>query len=398
MEHATLIFCDIVGFSLNDDDFQTQLICKLNAEVTHQLFDRLSEAEPSVIFLPTGDGLAVTLLDKSKASIGTAEKAELFALIDRLMRFAVGNQPRDGETYLRIGVHRGGVSLIRDINGHLNVCGHAMNDCQRIMDAARANQVLFSSEGYRTLAGGRRSYSGAPFDETTPAQFSDPLSVVDKHLEKHDVHIMFREGEKGWEKAEPMPRGLIAGKIERTLFIVKQLRELLLQPPETQIAVYEQSALSTFGIADRKVWGDSESPEYVALISEQKDLLMKLAAQDRTTVKLILRPIRRHESSWMKPRCEALLKWLRESIARPQVSFVVVDDHDDYEGPNRLIIEDHFCIEGYKPHDTSGFELSFLKTSAHEIKEALESFNRVFQKLDRGKEGVINYFEELSKS
>lgn len=153
MVHATIIFCDIVGFSRNNDDFQTELICKLSAEVTHELFFRLSEVEPSVIFLPTGDGLAIALLE-DRAPTRASRKAEVFSLVARLMRFTVASQPKDGSTYLRIAVHGGAVSLIRDINGHPNISGHAVNDCQRIMDAAHGNQVLFSSEAYRTLVGG----------------------------------------------------------------------------------------------------------------------------------------------------------------------------------------------------------------------------------------------------
>ena len=393
MEYATLIFCDIVGFSRNDDDSQAQLIRGLNAEVTHQLFDRISGLERSVIFLPTGDGLAIVLKEQAGLT-GAARKAEVFGLIERLMRFAVGKKPEDRKGYLRIGIHGGGVSQIRDINGNVNVCGRAINDCQRIMNAARENQVLVSSEAYRTLAGdGRISYSGPPFDDTRPAQFSPPFTFIAKHGLNLEVRIMFREGEQGWERAPPLPRGLIVGKTPRTEFLVRQLRELLGHSKQ-RVNIYEQSAFSTLGVCSKRtLWGNTP-PDYLDLILEQKELLAQLVKEERTTTKLILRPIRNYDAQWMIARCDALLKWLNKFKDYPNVDFVVVDD---YEVPNRFIVEDHFCLEGYKMHDTSGFELSFVRTEAHEINEAVESFNRIFTRRYQGKAQVIRYFESLRK-
>ena len=69
--NAVFLFCDIVEFSRNgDDDFQAQLICGLNAEVRHQLHRWLAEPEPSVMFLPTGDGLVIVLCEREQRSLG----------------------------------------------------------------------------------------------------------------------------------------------------------------------------------------------------------------------------------------------------------------------------------------------------------------------------------------
>lgn len=224
-----------------------------------------------------------------------------------------------------------------------------------------------------------------------PAQFSDPLNIVDKHGEKIEVRIMFLDGERGWERKEPFPRGAIVGKAERTRFIVKQLSELL-KEPEKQITIYEQSALSTFGISEQRMLWNHAPVDYLELIMEQKKLLKELADQKRTTIKLILRPVLEYEQQWMEARCDALLEWLRSD--HPNADFVVVED---YEVQNRFIVKDHFCVDGYKIHDTSGYELSLVRTATHEIKEAMESFDRVFHKLHQTKETVIRYFEQLRK-
>jgi hypothetical protein len=387
MINATFIFCDIVEFSRHEDDFQAKLICALNAEVRHQLYHRLSEPEPSLIFLPTGDGLAIALLERDKGI--SSLKDEVFDLVERLMRFAVSGGMR-----LRIGVHRGPVSLIRDINGHLNVCGTALNDCQRIMDSAHPNQVLLSTYAYRSLVGEKHLQESRSLDKN-PLKFSEPLPVLVKHRLEFEVRIMFREGEPGWENQEPYPQGLIIGKKRRTQFIVRRLSELL--HTDKKIEIYEQSALSTFGIADQTWELRDDEADYVKLVQEQKAKLKALAEQDRTTVKLVLRPIRRYTPRWMQARCEALLECLRTFIDAANVDFVVVED---YEVPNRLIVKNGFSIEGYKMYDSSGYELSVIRAATDEINEAIDSFEQVFkrQRKNQTKTDVIEYFEKVRNS
>jgi len=66
MAGATIVFCDLVGFSQHNNDEQKNLIYSLNAEVTQELYAHLSELDspPSVIGLPTGDGMAIALIDQ----------------------------------------------------------------------------------------------------------------------------------------------------------------------------------------------------------------------------------------------------------------------------------------------------------------------------------------------
>jgi hypothetical protein len=206
---------------------------------------------------------------------------------------------------------------------------------------------------------------------------------------------MFREGEPGWENQEPYPQGLIIGKKRRTQFIVRRLSELL--HTDKKIEIYEQSALSTFGIADQTWELRDDEADYVKLVQEQKAKLKALAEQDRTTVKLVLRPIRRYTPRWMQARCEALLECLRTFIDAANVDFVVVED---YEVPNRLIVKNGFSIEGYKMYDSSGYELSVIRAATDEINEAIDSFEQVFkrQRKNQTKTDVIEYFEKVRNS
>ena len=382
--NAVFVFCDIVEFSRNgDDDFQAELICGLNAEVRHQLHRWLAEPEASVMFLPTGDGLVIILFEREKTL--SYIRDEIFGLIARLMRFAV----TEGKMRLRIGVHRGSVSTMRDINGNLNVCGMALNDCQRIMNSAHPNQVLLSSHAYRSFMGDRQVSEP---NTKHPFVFSQPLPILVKHGLEIEVRIMTREDEPGWENTEPYPQGLIVGKKRRTKFLVQRLDYLL--KGDEKIEIYEQSALSSLGIThDLSLWSH-ENSDYSQLILAQKAKLIQLAEQDRTTLKLVLRPIRQYTPRWMRARCEALLECLRAFVDAPNVDFVVVED---YEVPNRLIVKNKFSLEGYKMYDNSGYELSVIRTAADEIKAAIDSFEQVFykQRANQTKRDVIRYFEKL---
>ncbi len=42
MAGATIVFCDVVGFSEHNNDKQKEIIYQLNAEVTHELYPYLA--------------------------------------------------------------------------------------------------------------------------------------------------------------------------------------------------------------------------------------------------------------------------------------------------------------------------------------------------------------------
>jgi hypothetical protein len=391
MAGATIIFCDIVGFSENHNDRQRDLIYSLNAEVTHELYAHLSGLDPvpSVIGLPTGDGMAIALLDQTTSSWTRV----LFSLLDRLIRWSRQN----GE--LRVGVHVGPISLITDINRRPNVCGATINVCQRVMDAASPNQVLFSDAAYQQYVGRRSdSYCDLPFSNDSPAMFKGPFNIVAKHGLNIPVHIMHRKGDPAWVMLEPFARGAILGKLHRTQLIANRL-ENLLQQKERSTTIYEQSAFSTFGITlNKDVWKTSPeySEEYFLAAVRQRQMLEQLAPQSRTPLQLIINPVRTYDAPRMRSRFEALLNWMtRPDISNnPTVDFVEAR----YEGPNRLIVEDEFCIEGFKMHDTSGYEYSIMHSERKKIADAIAAFRRVFEQAKaegQTKESVISTLRGL---
>jgi len=139
---ADLVFWDVAGFSSLADQRQAALVNSFTDLVADQERARLAPkvGRPTAIALPTGDGCALAyLMDDGR--VGFA--AEALRLAVELLRWAANENPAVG---LRIGLHRGVVTLITDINGRTNVCGDPINVCQRVMDAANEGQVLASNE------------------------------------------------------------------------------------------------------------------------------------------------------------------------------------------------------------------------------------------------------------
>jgi hypothetical protein len=292
MDVATIVFCDIVGFSRRNDEELQKLTHSLNAEVAHELYDHLSEirSSPSVICLPTGDGMAIALLSKDTAAWAPV----LFSLLDRLVRWAKHNGK------LRMGVHFGPVSVIADINRRPNICGTSINDAQRIMDAAHPNQVLFSEDAFRAYVGPHSgSYRHHPFSEQAPAQFKGQFNIIAKHGLTIPVYIMYRPEDPAWVQIEPYPREIILGKLPRTQLIANELARLA-GNKKLNLCIYEQSAFSTFAMGtDREVQGTSAKgndrrvqrasakydEEYIRASNRQRQLLRKLAGEKRTKLK-----------------------------------------------------------------------------------------------------------------
>jgi hypothetical protein len=399
---ATIVFCDVVGFSQNNNDRQADIITCLNAEVTHELYRYVSAINlivPEIISLPTGDGMAIALTDRDKDK--PSWTPVLFSLIYRLMKWS------NKESNLRIGVHVGPVSIIADINRRPNVCGTTVNECQRIMDAAHPNQVLFSEAAYNHCIGSSNYYSGSPFSAQAPALFKGPYSIIAKHGLRLGTYIMYQEyqrkgregrgeGRLDWVVREPFPRGDIRGGSPRTEFIVSYLEELVRK--QKPLSIFEQAVFGTFGIVDDEQLRKEYGEEYLNLRLQQRELLDKLAQQERTELKLIIAPRGKPSMFSVEETCirlRALLKWMESRWGNPNIDWVRAPFH----GPNRLIVADEFCIEGYRYHysarygNSAGYEMSMAYYDRDKIDTAVKEFLAVFEEAKRGgqtKETVIN--------
>jgi hypothetical protein len=382
---ATIVFCDIVGFTEHSHEKQISMIDALNMTVASQLHFPCSITMNSpIIILPTGDGMAIAFIRHEEGSMSST----LFPLIQHLMQLSTHTAP------LRVGVHIGPISVIREINGRPNICGTAVNECQRIMAAAHPGQILISATAKLHYIGhGKAQLTDAPFSNADPAQFFGPHTITSKHGLTNQVFVMAREG-KEWEKAPPITSSAIEGFEERAEFIVKQLSSLM--GTTDPVVLYEQAAFTSFGISDQFIKQESQrvSIRYGELLREQRRLFSELAAQPRTKLRMIINPERMYDANH---RLESLLHRISQDDLRLNPNFDIVYS-DTFLGPNRIIVGTTFSIEGYKLLKTDGFAMSIVHHDQKTVKDAIAKFDAIFteaQERGQGKNTVIALLENL---
>jgi class 3 adenylate cyclase len=203
MSAATILFTDIVGFSKKPTAEQRRLVEALTTEVVYELRPLLTPptGTPSIVALPTGDGIALAFLHGPRQPW---DRAKIFRLIRRLQEWA----GHETGVNLRIGVHAGPVELVTDINGRPNVCGDTINYAQRVMDAANPMQVLFSDTAIREYVGTETNVcTTEPFPEGLRAEFHGPIEVFAKHGLQILVHKMIlHPSQTWWSNEDPVAK------------------------------------------------------------------------------------------------------------------------------------------------------------------------------------------------
>ncbi len=107
-------------------------------------------APESIIYIPTGDGLCISLInvvDPYDVHIQIA-----ISILDKLFeknRYEIDSMR---EFEVRIGVNENVDNLVTDINGKTNVAGSGINLAQRIMSLASGSQILVSQSVYDRLS------------------------------------------------------------------------------------------------------------------------------------------------------------------------------------------------------------------------------------------------------
>jgi len=104
----------------------------------------------NVIYLPTGDGMCVALLDPSLPYDTHLRIAVL--ILDGILQHNEETEDVRRQFDVRIGLNQNADVLITDINGRRNLAGVGINTAQRVMDFADAAQILVSESVHSTLA------------------------------------------------------------------------------------------------------------------------------------------------------------------------------------------------------------------------------------------------------
>src|SRR4029077_14078645 len=102
-----------------------------------------AEAASQLVFLPTGDGMALVFTGSEE------EPGECALEIAQGLR-AKSSLP------VRMGIHSGPVHHVADVNQRENIAGAGINVAQRIMDCGDAGHILVSKRVADDLAQSRR--------------------------------------------------------------------------------------------------------------------------------------------------------------------------------------------------------------------------------------------------
>ena len=143
LEIGHVLFIDIVGYSKLLIDEQSEALQELNQIVRATEAARQAEAAGQLIFLPTGDGMALVFTGSVE------EPVECALQISHVLR-AQPSLP------VRMGIHSGPVHHVADVNQRENIAGAGINIAQRVMDCGDAGHILVSKRVADDLAQYRR--------------------------------------------------------------------------------------------------------------------------------------------------------------------------------------------------------------------------------------------------
>jgi TolB-like protein/class 3 adenylate cyclase/Tfp pilus assembly protein PilF len=131
LEIAHVLFIDIVDYSKRLIDEQHELLQDLNQIVRNTAAFRSAEASANLIRVPTGDGMALVFSTTPEAPVQCALE------ISKALR-------NHSELQVRMGIHSGPVSGIKDVNDRSNIAGAGINVAQRVMDCGDGGHILLS--------------------------------------------------------------------------------------------------------------------------------------------------------------------------------------------------------------------------------------------------------------
>jgi TolB-like protein len=139
LEIGHVLLIDLVGYSQLLITEQRERLQALNEIVRNTPQFRASDANGMLVRIPTGDGMALIFRDSVEAPVRCAGE----------ISEAVKAHP---EIQLRMGIHSGPVSEVRDVNERTNIAGAGVDIAQRVMDCGDAGHILLSKHVADDLA------------------------------------------------------------------------------------------------------------------------------------------------------------------------------------------------------------------------------------------------------
>ncbi len=232
---AAVLFLDIVGYTKQSDSKQLELKKQFNQLLTDSLTP-LGSGER--IMLDTGDGAAIGFLQPPTDALESAVHFRTHLIANKHYDYP--------ELRVRVGIHLGPVSLVKDMNGQMNMLGDGINSAQRVMSFAGLDQI-FVSRAYFDFV----SSMSDEYDDL----FRYRGSQQDKHGREHQVYELV----DGEEVANEMNQVSVDESSDESAafnfeaFDVPSLPKA--EPPQSQSAeilqsdAAEQLLMDTLGLA-----------------------------------------------------------------------------------------------------------------------------------------------------
>jgi len=139
LQIAHVLAMDLVGYSTFLINEQTRMVAELNRIVRQTARFQESDANGTLIRLPSGDGMNLVFFDDPEAPLECAVQ----------LATVLKDSP---EIRLRMGIHSGPVHRIMDVNDRSNVAGAGIDLAQRVMDCGDAGHILLSKRVADDLA------------------------------------------------------------------------------------------------------------------------------------------------------------------------------------------------------------------------------------------------------
>jgi hypothetical protein len=168
-------FFDVVAFTHDRSvEAQSDIVEALNNAVRGTVIELDECEDDSIVYIPTGDGMAVGVFNPVSADI-TLRLA--LGVLGRVAEHNAAEADSRRRFEVRVGLNENTDNIVTDINGTRNVAGAGISMCQRIMDKADGGEVLVGETLYLQLAQ-RERYM---------ASFRD-YSAIGKHGVRFGVH------------------------------------------------------------------------------------------------------------------------------------------------------------------------------------------------------------------
>src|SRR6266851_3619232 len=132
LEIAHVLLIDIVGYSKLLIDDQQAVVRELSAVVRGSAEFQAADEAGKLVRLPTGDGIALIFFTTPEAPVRCA------------LEIARGLRGRDPSLQVRMGIHSGPVTYVKDVDEGTNLAGAGINLAQRVMDCGDAGHILLS--------------------------------------------------------------------------------------------------------------------------------------------------------------------------------------------------------------------------------------------------------------